>query len=96
MYYVYIIETEDGTYYTGITNNLLRRLKEHTSGSGRGAAYLRMHKPKYLVFLSECEDRGEAQSLEYRIKRDQKFKQSLIGPRRDIREVIETEESYLS
>ncbi|MBD3408080.1 MAG: GIY-YIG nuclease family protein [Candidatus Lokiarchaeota archaeon] len=95
MYYVYIIETEDETYYTGITNNLLRRMKEHTSGSGRGAAYLRMHKPKYLVYLAECETRSEAQKLEYKIKKDQKLKMSLIGPRRDLREVIETEESYL-
>jgi putative endonuclease len=45
MYFVYIIETEDGTYYTGQTNNLLRRLKEHVSGKSHSAAYFRMHPP---------------------------------------------------
>jgi putative endonuclease len=93
MYYVYIIETADGTYYTGMTNSPLRRFKEHLSGK-RGATYLKTHQPQYVVYLSECGDRGTAMRLEYKIKHDQKFKLSCIGSRRDIREVIATEESY--
>ncbi len=95
MYFVYIIETEDGTYYTGMTNNLLRRFKEHLSGKLRGAVYLKAHKPKYVVFIQECKNRGEAQRLELKIKRNQQFKMECIKNRRDIREVIATEESYL-
>ncbi len=93
MYFVYIIETEDGTYYTGQTNDLARRFKEHLSGTG-GATYLRMHRPEYLVHLEEYDSRGEAMKREAQIKRDAELKMSLIDFRRDIREVISTEESY--
>ncbi|MBS3795944.1 MAG: GIY-YIG nuclease family protein, partial [Candidatus Thorarchaeota archaeon] len=41
MYYVYIIETTDGTYYTGQTNDLIRRLGEHAAGNSHSAKYLR-------------------------------------------------------
>ncbi|MFX1482778.1 MAG: GIY-YIG nuclease family protein [Promethearchaeota archaeon] len=94
MYLVYIIETEDGTYYTGMTNDPARRFQEHLSGNGRGAAYLRIHKPLYVVYMTECNTRGEALSLENRIKRNHAFKLQCIGQRRDIREVIDTELSY--
>ncbi len=94
MYFVYIIETEDGTYYTGMTNDLARRMTEHESGSARSAAYLRAHKPVYVVYLCECRTRGDAMRLENRLKKDYKFKMECVGPRRDIREVIESELSY--
>lgn len=94
MHFVYIIETEDGTYYTGMTNDLARRFQEHVSGTNRSAAYLRSHKPLYVVFLKECESRSEALRLEAKIKRSSKFKLECIGSRRDILEVIETELSY--
>ncbi|MGQ4911798.1 MAG: GIY-YIG nuclease family protein [Candidatus Thorarchaeota archaeon] len=94
MHYVYIIETADGTYYTGMTNNLARRLSEHVSGNGRAAAYLRAHRPVYVVYLAECETRGDAVRLENKIKRNPKYKHECIGTRRDIREVIESEMSY--
>ena len=44
MYYVYILECEDGTLYTGITTDLERRLEEHKAG--KGGAYTRAHKVK--------------------------------------------------
>ncbi|TFG33519.1 GIY-YIG nuclease family protein [Candidatus Thorarchaeota archaeon] len=94
MYFVYIIETEDGTYYTGMTNDLARRLNEHLSGTSRSATYLRSRRPIYIVHISECGTRSEAMKLEYRIKNDYTFKMSCIGQRRDIREVIDTELSY--
>lgn len=94
VYFVYIIETEDGTYYTGMTNDVARRFQEHLSGNSKGAAYLKMHKPQYVVYLTECKTRGDAMQLENRIKRDQKFKMECIGPQRDIREVIDSELSY--
>ena len=94
MYFVYIIETEDGTYYTGMTNDLARRLSEHLSSTSRSATYLRSHKPKYVVYTCECESRSDAMSLESRLKRDYSYKMECIGPRRDIREVIDSELSY--
>ncbi|MEM2142927.1 MAG: GIY-YIG nuclease family protein [Candidatus Thorarchaeota archaeon] len=94
MYFVYIIETEDGQYYTGQTNNLLRRVQEHLSGGRHSAVYLRMHRPKYLVYIEECETRREALKREQEIKRDRRLKRSLVGPRRDLLEVIDSERSY--
>ncbi len=94
MYFVYIIETEDGTYYTGMTNDLSRRLNEHLSGSSKSAAYLKMHRPLYVVHISECETRSKAMKLEYKIKNNYDFKMDCIGARRDIREVIDTELGY--
>jgi putative endonuclease len=94
MYFVYIIETEDGTYYTGMTNDLARRFSEHVSNGPRSASYLRMHKPVYVVYTSECRSRGDAIRLETRLKSDYKFKMTCIGPRRSILEVIESELSY--
>ena len=94
MYFVYIIETEDETYYTGITNDVARRFQEHLDGMTKGAAYLKMHKPKYVVYLEERETRGEAMRLENRLKKDYKFKMECVGHRRDIREVIDSELSY--
>lgn len=94
MYFVYIIETEDGTYYTGMTNDLARRFTEHESGSPHSAAYLRAHKPIYVVYICECRTRRDAMRLESRLKKDYKFKMECVGPRRSIREVIESELSY--
>jgi putative endonuclease len=94
MHFVYIIETEDGTYYTGVTNNLARRLQEHVSGGPRSAAYLRSHKPKYVVYINEHDTRSAALKHEYRLKRDQRLKLESVGPRRDILEVIDTELGY--
>ena len=94
MYFVYIIETEDGTYYTGMTNDIARRFKEHLSGKSHGAKYLKIHKPLYVVYLEECPTRGDAQRLENQLKADYKFKMECIGSKRSIHEVIETELSY--
>jgi putative endonuclease len=94
MYFVYIIETVDGTYYTGMTNNLARRFNEHVSDSSRSASYLRMHRPAYVVYITECATRGAAMRLEQRLKNDYKFKMECVGPRRSILEVIDSELSY--
>jgi predicted GIY-YIG superfamily endonuclease len=94
MYFVYIIETEDKTYYTGMTNDVARRFQEHLSGDSKSASYLKMHKPKFIVYMTERKTRGEAMRLERKLKKDYKFKMDCVGPRRDIREVIDSELSY--
>jgi len=48
---VYILQCSNGTYYTGYTNNLENRFKEHNSGSG--AKYLRGRLPVKLVYAKE-------------------------------------------
>ena len=48
MYLVYILRCGDGSLYTGITNDLSRRLAAHSSG--RGAKYTRSRLPVALVW----------------------------------------------
>ncbi|MCB0486467.1 MAG: GIY-YIG nuclease family protein, partial [Flavobacteriaceae bacterium] len=49
IYYVYILECIDGTYYTGITSDLDQRLMEHISGKYTGS-YTFNRRPVKLVF----------------------------------------------
>lgn len=62
----YIISTHYGTYYTGITNNLIRRWREHVDGK---SSYLRRYRAKEVVWLVVCDSRATARSYEVMIKR---------------------------
>jgi len=75
-WWVYIIQTEKGTLYTGITTDIERRFKEHTSGK-KGAKFFSTSDPSEILFKKKVKDRSEASILEARIKklsRDQKFR----------------------
>ena len=67
MNYVYIVECKDGTYYTGWTNNLDKRLKAHNDG--KGAKYTRARRPVSLVYHEEFRTKEEAMRREYAMKR---------------------------
>tara|TARA_B100000212_G_scaffold331977_1_gene299734 strand:- start:2009 stop:2266 length:258 start_codon:yes stop_codon:yes gene_type:complete len=67
-YFVYIVECSDGTYYTGITTNIKRRLLEHNY-SFKSAKYTRSRRPVTLVYSKQVGSRSEAQKEEYRIKK---------------------------
>ena len=67
MNYVYLLRCADGTLYCGWTTDLAARLEAHNSG--KGAKYTRSRRPVVLVYHEEYEDRHEALSREYRIKR---------------------------
>ncbi len=47
-FWVYMLECGDGTYYTGYTNDLVKRFELHNSG--KGAKYTRTHAPVRLVW----------------------------------------------
>ena len=66
MNYTYILECKDGTYYTGWTNNLEKRLKDHNNG--RGAKYTKARLPVSLIYYEEFQTKEEAMSREYAIK----------------------------
>ena len=71
---LYILECGDGTFYTGITDDLKRRLKAHSQG--KGAKYTRGRGPFVLRYLENFESRSEASRREYAIKqlsRDEKL-----------------------
>ena len=66
-YYVYMVECADGTYYTGITTDLKRRLNEHNT-SEKGAKYTRARRPVKLVYSEEHPDKSSASRREWEIK----------------------------
>jgi len=65
-YYVYIIRCDDDSFYTGYSGNLAKRLRLHMNG--KGARYLRIHKPVKLVYVEEFSSRVEAMRKERRVK----------------------------
>lgn len=67
MNYAYIVRCADGTLYTGWTNDLIKRMKAHNSGSG--AKYTRTRRPVELVYFEEFDTKQEAMSREWHIKR---------------------------
>jgi putative endonuclease len=67
MWTVYILECADGTYYTGITNNLELRIQAHNEG--KGARYTRGRGPFKLKYTEECENRSVATKRELNIKK---------------------------
>ncbi len=64
--YIYILECGDKSLYTGWTNDLERRIKQHSRG--RGGRYTRSHLPVRMVYCECFETRQEAMSREYAIK----------------------------
>ena len=66
MYYVYIIECEDKSLYTGITNNLERRFAEHKSG--RGGHYTSAKEVIKILYTEEHSNRSSALKREFEIK----------------------------
>jgi len=64
--YTYILECKDGTYYTGWTNDLEKRVKTHNEG--KGAKYTKTRLPVQLVYFESFETKVEAQQREYQIK----------------------------
>jgi putative endonuclease len=79
MWHVYILRCADGTFYTGITTDLERRLVEHNS-SVKGAKYTRERRPVSLGYSCEKENKSEAAREEYRIRTLTRLeKLSLIG-----------------
>ena len=65
---VYMVRCKDGTLYTGITNDLAKRIKAHNSAKD-GARYTRSRRPVKLVYSEEAGSKSTAARLEYKIKK---------------------------
>lgn len=63
---LYILQCADGTLYTGVTNNLKKRLAAHASG--KGAKYTRGRSPLKLVYNKSYKTRSAAQVAEVKTK----------------------------
>ena len=66
-WFLYMIECEDGSIYTGITVNVADRFSAHASG--KGARYTRSHPPRRLLVSVEYADRSSAAKAEHAMKR---------------------------
>jgi len=78
-WFLYVLQCNDGTYYTGITTNITRRLNEHNTSS-RGAKYTKTRRPVEVVYRTRFKDRSSAQKAEYKFKRlTRKQKEEIIN-----------------
>ena len=66
-WFLYLIECEDGSLYTGIALDVAARYEAHRSG--RGARYTRAHPPRRLLAVVEYPDRSSVSRAEYQLKR---------------------------
>lgn len=77
MNYTYIVECSDGSFYTGWTNDLERRMKAHNEG--RGAKYTKSRRPVKLAYFETFQTKEEAMSRECQIKQmTRKEKEALV------------------
>jgi putative endonuclease len=76
-YYVYILECSDGSYYTGVTNNIERRFFEHCSGIN-DKCYTFNKRPLKLMWVEEFHYVNDAIAKEKQIKRWKKSKKKAL------------------
>jgi putative endonuclease len=78
-YCVYILKCSDGSYYTGITNDIERRFFEHSSGINKDS-YTFSRRPLILVFTEYFQDVNHAIEFEKQVKGwSRKKKQAIIA-----------------
>jgi putative endonuclease len=77
VYYVYILQCIDGSFYTGSTNDVEKRLEAHFAG--KGAKYTKSHKPEKVIYSEVYLTKKEALQREWQIKKwSRKKKEYLI------------------
>jgi putative endonuclease len=78
-WFFYIIKCRDGSFYSGITNDLLSRVEAHNKGTG--AKYTSGRRPVILVFNEQYPNQSEAGKREAQVKSwsRQKKKQLIAG-----------------
>ena len=76
MYFVYILICSNGSFYTGSTNNVEKRFKDHLWG--KGARYTKSHKPVSIIYQEKFTSKSAALKLEAEIKRMSKFQKKAL------------------
>ena len=81
--YTYIVECSDGTYYTGWTTDIRKRILIHNAK--KGAKYTRARTPVKLVYLEQADTKQQAMRREAQIKKLSRYeKELLIKTRKDV------------
>ncbi|MEK9628946.1 MAG: GIY-YIG nuclease family protein [Nitrospinota bacterium] len=78
MWHLYLIRTRRGELYTGVTQDVERRFREHQEGGTKAAKYLRGKNPLELVFQKEIGSRSNALKAEAEIKKWSKDKKESL------------------
>jgi len=68
-WFVYMVRCADGSLYTGVATDPIRRVAEHNGDDLRGAKYTRGRRPVTLVYQEAVADRAAAGRREHAIKR---------------------------
>ncbi|MBE99853.1 MAG: hypothetical protein CMP77_07715 [Flavobacterium sp.] len=76
-YYVYILRCFDGTFYTGITNNVEARLNQHNAGLNP-ESYTYTRRPVNLEYIQEFTDPAQAIAFEKKFKKWSKAKKEAL------------------
>jgi predicted GIY-YIG superfamily endonuclease len=63
---LYVLKCGDGTLYTGITNDLSRRVKQHNEGTA--SRYTRSRRPIKVIYQEPCRSKSSALKKEYAVK----------------------------
>lgn len=80
--YMYVVECCDGSYYTGYTTNIKKRVTVHNSG--KGAKYTRARLPVKLIYAEGFTSKEEAMSAEALLKRKKRAqKESYLKENQD-------------
>ena len=81
MFYTYMIRRSDNSIYTGMTNNIEKRLSEHLTN--KGAKYTKSHQVEKLEAVWRSREKSLACKLEYQIKQLNKVqKEDIINGRK--------------
>jgi putative endonuclease len=75
-WYVYILECQNGAFYTGFTDDLKRRFYEHVTG--KGGAYTGRNRPKMIIYSEIFDNKLSAEIREKQIKRWSRSKKSAL------------------
>ncbi len=67
IWFVYILECEDGSYYTGVSNDVDKRMKAHAEG--KGSKYVYKKGFRKLLFARQCKNKSDACKKECQIKK---------------------------
>jgi putative endonuclease len=86
-WFLYLLECDDGSVYTGIAIDVQARFAQHANGTG--ARYTRARKPVQVLAQFEFADRSSASSAEYWVKRlTPRQKRALAAGERSLESVL--------
>ncbi len=84
MYYTYMLRCKDNSIYTGYTNDINKRMKDHFSKSKNGAKYTKSHESLKLEVVWKSKEKKSACQLEYWIKRLSKMQKEELIKTKDL------------